>query len=81
VAGIIDVIKANQTGYLVEPWDVRGLADITRGLLGEASGARPVVESAHRAALEQFTPERMVQQYAAILERAPSLRGAGDPGQ
>ncbi len=69
VSAIPEVVVDGETGLLVPPRDVAGLAEALAALLGDPA-RRAAMGAAGRARLEtHFTPSRMVDETLALYER------------
>lgn len=68
LSGIPEVIVPDQTGVLVEPGDVAGLADALARLLGDVALARRLGAAARRLVLERFDIGRNVARLAGLLD-------------
>lgn len=73
VAGVPEMIKDDETGYLVSPGDLRALGDCIVRLLADPELRLRMGERGRRETLERFTVERMLAKvrpvYARILNR------------
>jgi glycosyltransferase involved in cell wall biosynthesis len=74
VGGVPDIIRSGETGQLVEPEDVAGLARALASLLEDEAARRRMGMAARELALAEFTleaeTERHVQLYRSLCEPA-----------
>lgn len=69
VGGIPEMVSDGETGFLVAPEDVQGLADAIVKLGGEASLRAQMSALARKRAVEKFDLQIQARQYAALYER------------
>jgi glycosyltransferase involved in cell wall biosynthesis len=75
VGGVPDVVEDGVSGILVDPDDVRGIADALVSLLGDRTAAERMGRAAReRANAFLFTPEEFAARTSALVERAVSAR-------
>jgi glycosyltransferase involved in cell wall biosynthesis len=70
VAGIGDVVVEGQTGYLLDPYDVDGMAGHMLRLAHDGAMARRLGEAGRRRVAERFTLERHIEMLWQILRSA-----------
>ncbi len=68
VGGIPEVIRNDETGYLVPYGDVSGLAEKTIALLQNPVAARAMGEKGRRFVRENFSEEKLGQNYTRLYE-------------
>lgn len=69
VGGVPELVDA-ETGVLVPPGDVLGLADALASVLADPDRARALGQAGYRRLRERFTEERMVRRVLEISEEA-----------
>jgi glycosyltransferase involved in cell wall biosynthesis len=69
VAGCRDAIVAGETGVLVQPRDVRGLADAIARLLANPHDRQRMGQAGRRLAEREFAVERIVDEHMAVYRR------------
>ena len=74
VGSLPELVEDGRTGFLVEPGDWKAMAERIVQLLQDRPLARRMGEAGQDKVRQQFTVERMVQQYEALFERL--LNGA-----
>jgi glycogen(starch) synthase len=67
--GLEDVVRDSQTGFLVEPGDVTGLAEAAGSLLADPLLASRLGQAAYQHACTAFSWEQHVGEYVGIYER------------
>ncbi|HEY3020340.1 MAG TPA: glycosyltransferase, partial [Solirubrobacteraceae bacterium] len=87
--GPAHIVRDGETGWLVEPDDVGGLADALVEVVNDAAERRRRGMLARREARERFSWPALTAELAGVLEDAratpaaasrwSALRGAGDP--
>ncbi len=75
VGSVPSLVLQEQTGLLVEPGEVEGLAVAIRRLLENPSWARQLAERARARVAERFCLDAMARAYQTVYERA-ALRAA-----
>jgi len=68
--GIVDIIKHEQRGLLVEPDNSAMLADAITRLLTDISLAEKLSANGHRYANEQYAAGPLAERYARIISDA-----------
>jgi glycosyltransferase involved in cell wall biosynthesis len=75
VGGVPDVVEDGVSGILVDPGDVKGIANAVVRLLGDrAEAERMGLAGRERANAFQFTPDEFAERTSALVERAVSTR-------
>ncbi len=78
--GTPEAVRDGETGFIVNPFDVAGVADRTALLLGDASLRSRLGEAARRHVEARFAVETMAARYertyAEVMEAGPSRRAA-----
>ena len=69
LCGMPHMIVEGRTGYLVDPQDVRGIADRLVRLLKDDRLQREMGEAAHAYALERFHPKAVAGKHAPSTSR------------
>lgn len=69
VGSLPELIEEGRTGFLVEPGDWQAMAKRIVQLLQDRSLAKRLGQAAQDRVRQQYTVERMVQQYEALFER------------
>jgi glycosyltransferase involved in cell wall biosynthesis len=69
LCGMPHMIVEGRTGYLVDPQDVRGIADRLVRLLKDDRLQREMGEAAHASALERFHPKAVAAKTRAVYEQ------------
>lgn len=69
VGGIPDVIEDGETGFLVEPEDPKGLAEVISHMAKNTKEARRISERGITRAHERFSWEHIVNAYEALFSR------------
>ncbi len=69
VGGLPAVVDEDQTGYLVPAGDEDGLRDRMKRLAGDVSHAQDLGRRARDVALQRYSAERMVADYAELYHR------------
>lgn len=67
--GLHEVIRDGETGFLLDPHDVRGMSDVIVRLLGDEGMRTEVGLKARQRALRDFGKDRIVGQYVSLYER------------
>jgi N-acetyl-alpha-D-glucosaminyl L-malate synthase BshA len=70
VGGLPEVVIDGVTGMLRAPGDIEGMANSAIDILSSPELHRRLAEHASRSAIERFSAERIVPQYAALYARA-----------
>ncbi len=70
VAGIPEMIKDGENGFLVPPGDAKALAEKLKWILDHPLEAQKMGRKAREFAKEFFSPEKYVQNYAQLFEEA-----------
>lgn len=68
--GIPDIITDGKTGFIVEPREVKGLAEAIKKLAGDLSFFAEASKAAQEQALREFTGIAVAQKYLALYEKA-----------
>ncbi len=76
VGGVPQLIRAGETGVLVEPEDTAALAGAMQRCLADALMARRLGAAAAREIRERHSAEAMESRYRALYDRIASKRGA-----
>lgn len=71
VEGIPEIIQDNKTGFLCEPRNPDKIAENILRLVHEMGLRKKMGQAAHAYVTEQFTAQKMTEQYKAIYENAP----------
>jgi glycosyltransferase involved in cell wall biosynthesis len=69
VGGIAEAVIPDETGVLVEPGDVEGLAEALSSLAGDTERARRMGEAGRARQRERFDGHEMVERYIHLFER------------
>lgn len=70
VAGIPELVLPRQTGWLVEPGDVEGVAEALSEIAADAESARVIADAGAEFVRTNFSPERSTRSLAAVLSGA-----------
>jgi glycosyltransferase involved in cell wall biosynthesis len=69
VGGVRDIVIPDQTGFLVQPGDCRGLSKVIEGVMNTSKENRKMIgDAARRYAVEAFTPERIIPVWEGLYE-------------
>jgi L-malate glycosyltransferase len=74
VGGLPEVVIDGATGFLHAPDDVEGMADSAIRILSDDALHTRLARQGERSAVERFSADRIVPQYAALYERALDQR-------
>ena len=66
--GLIDIVKPDVTGSLVEPGDTAALAQAMDSVLESPARAAELARAGRRFVLDAFSPDAAARQYAALYE-------------
>jgi glycosyltransferase involved in cell wall biosynthesis len=75
--GLTDVVVDGETGFLVDPGDVAGLAEALDRVLGLPDKGANLGRSGRRHALRRFAPGAVAERYAEIYREAVGHAGPG----
>ena len=67
IGGIPEMVIENETGFLVEPGDAVAMADAINKIVGDASMARRLGQSAYEQARTLFSIEKNVRELCALM--------------
>ena len=76
VGARFDLIEEGRTGFVYPAGNVEKLAELLRGLLGDAARLRRMSEAA-REKIAAWSPNKYVDCFAGAIERATARRAAG----
>lgn len=74
--GVRDVVRHGESGFLVPAGDSRALASALDAVVRDPDLATRLGGAGRAAALAHFSPEAAAARYAAVYERAISVRGS-----
>lgn len=72
VGGIPEIIEDKKTGLLVEPRDVKGLAEAIRSMITHEDEAREMGKRAREAVVKKFSVEKMAEAYEELYKELTS---------
>ena len=78
VGAVPNVIQDGHSGCLVEPGDVKGLAQAITDLLANPQKAHHLAKHAHRKVKQDFSSQRMAEKYIEVYQDVLGIRGAED---
>jgi glycosyltransferase involved in cell wall biosynthesis len=67
IGGIPEMVIENETGFLVQPGDVAGMADAIETVINDSSSAARLGNSGHERARTLFSIEKNVRELCALL--------------
>jgi glycosyltransferase involved in cell wall biosynthesis len=67
IGGIPEMVIENQTGFLVQPGDIAGMADAVERVINDSSSAARLGQSGHERARALFSIEKNVRELCALI--------------
>ncbi len=74
VSAVPEIVRAGETGLVLEAGDVEGIAQAFDELLSDRDRARTLGEAGRRRAREHFSTARMADETIAVYAQALSVR-------
>lgn len=70
VGGISEMITHSETGFLFDPSDIDGMAEVATQVIQDPALSEKIRENARAHAVEKFSPERLIERYVGVYENA-----------